>query len=227
MLLDFFFPKHCLSCGTVGRYICMRCRNKLEFITKDSCLRCDRIHEHGLFHENCKEDFGLDGYLSVIYYNHQAKSIIKNIKYRLVKDSCREFFSLFPQEILQKYIFFKEAFPHCYLQPIPLHRSREAMRGFNQAKIIAIFFQEFMNFPIGSYITRVKKTAPQAQTASKVERIENMKNAFSVTNKKDVIGKSIILVDDVITTGNTIKEAAKVLKKAGAKHVFAFSIAHG
>lgn len=227
MLLDILFPKYCLSCGAVKKYICQVCSEKLEYIEKNSCLKCNRIHNHGLFHENCKEKLGLDGYLSILYYNPTAKSIIKNIKYRLVKDACREFFSLFPIEILQKYSEFKKEFPNCVIEPVPLHRSRQAMRGFNQAYVIAEFFQELLQFPISSTLKRVKKTMPQAQTNNKIERMRNMKNSFIVKKGEDVRGKDIILIDDVITTGNTIKEATKVLKKAGARYVFAFSIAHG
>lgn len=227
MLLDILFPKHCLSCGAIKKYICQVCSEKLEYIEKNSCLKCNRIHNHGLFHENCKEKLGLDGYLSILYYNPTAKNIIKNIKYRLVKDACREFFSLFPIEILQKYNEFKKEFPNCVIEPVPLHRSRQALRGFNQAYVIAEFFQELLQFPISSTLKRVKKTMPQAQTNNKIERMRNMKNAFIVKKGEDVRGKDIILIDDVITTGNTIKEATKVLKKAGARYVFAFSIAHG
>ena len=227
MLLDLFFPKTCLSCKKVGRYVCSDCQSSFEYITKDPCIVCDRINTGGLIHENCKEIGGIDGSLSIFYYNKPIKMIIRNIKYKLVRNACQEFFASIPNSFVEKFMLFKELFPECYLQPIPLHSKRYKERGFNQADIIVDWLEELTQFKPISVLKRVRYTLPQARTKSKFERMKNTKNAFEVINATVVLGKNIILVDDVFTTGNTAKAAAKKLKIAGAENVFIFSVAHG
>lgn len=227
MLLDILFPKTCLSCNSFGSYICVGCRRKVEYIEKDSCLKCDRIHTNGFIHADCKDQEGIDGYLSIFYYTEITKKIIKGIKYKFVKDSCKELFSMIPTEKLKKLDIFRASCTEYSLQPVPLHTSREAKRGFNQAEIIAKFFQQQTSYPIINVLKRTKKTHAQAQTADKVERIQNIKNAFQLKKGVNIKNKNIILVDDVITTGCTVKEAAKVLKQNGAQSVFVFTLAHG
>ena len=88
-------------------------------------------------------------------------------------------------------------------------------------------FQIISKLPIANILFRKKKTLPQAQTTGRLERSYNIQNAFMVYEEVEnsVKGKNVILIDDVITTGNTLKEAAKTLKEAGAKQVFAWCLA--
>lgn len=226
MILDFLFPKTCLGCSKLGLYICFSCQKNFEYIQKDACIFCDKINKLGLVHDGCKRKGEIDGSLSLIYYNVTIKNIIKKIKYRLVKDAFREFFLLLQPEYVSKYKNFKKAFPDVVIQPIPLHPKRFNERGFNQAVIISQFFSQVMDVQIVDVLIRKKNTQPQAQTTSKLERHLNIRNAF-VSRLTHIKHKNVILVDDVMTTGNTFKEAAKVLKKHGVKNVFCFSIAHG
>lgn len=227
MLLDFLFPKTCFVCGRWKKYVCDKCEKALEFIRKDPCIYCWRINQAGLIHDRCKRPFSYDGSLSFIYYNSVAKNIIKNIKYKLVKDAFEEVFTIMWKVNSRKFIEFKKEFPSCQLQAIPLHTDRKRKRGFNQAEVITAFFSKKLGYPTINVIRRQKNTAPQAKTHNRVERSQNIKNAFSVINKDIVVGKNIILVDDVMTTGSTAREATRVLKKAGANSIFVFSLAHG
>lgn len=102
------------------------------------------------------------------------------------------------------------------LMPVPLHQSRLRKRGYNQAFEIAKELSLLSNRKLDISLIRVKNTQMQAQLKFK-ERIKNVKNAFEV--KQSFAGKRIILVDDVMTTGNTLKECAKTLKKAGVEEV--------
>jgi competence protein ComFC len=226
MLLDFLFPKTCLGCGSLGRYVCLSCQKKFEYIQKDPCIVCDKINALGLIHEGCKRKGEMDGSLSIIYYNYTARNIIRKIKYRLVKEAFKDFFLSLDPLMMSKYEKFRKRFPDAVIQPIPLHSKRFNQRGFNQAEIITDFFSEIMNLPKVDILMRTKNTVPQAQTNSKVERHLNIKNAFKIKGK-NIRYKNVILVDDVMTTGNTFKEAAKELKKYGVQNVFCFSIAHG
>ncbi|HEY4479307.1 MAG TPA: phosphoribosyltransferase family protein [Candidatus Paceibacterota bacterium] len=115
------------------------------------------------------------------------------------------------------------------LVPVPLAAKRMRGRGFNQAERIAdemIKIDGGKNFSISTSVVRVKETKSQTQTKSRSERMQNMNGAFSVINKKSVMGKNIIVLDDVVTTGSTIGEIKKVLLQSGAASVIGLTLAH-
>jgi len=105
--------------------------------------------------------------------------------------------------------------------PIPLHKSRERQRGFNQAKLMAEFVAGHFNLSLVESLERIKKTEPQAKMKSKEERLKNISGCFKVVNPDSVKEKNVVLIDDVFTTGDTINEAVKILKENGAKKIIA------
>jgi len=110
---------------------------------------------------------------------------------------------------------------------VPLHFTRLLGRGFNQSELVGKGLADRLNLVYADNILyRSRKTDSQVEK-SKSERRENVLNAFKIFDRKLVKNKKILLVDDVITTGATVKECAKVLKRAGAKEVWALTLAHG
>lgn len=226
-LKDLLFPKFCLGCGFLGAYICPNCKKKLNPIQKDTCLYCGKASLYGLTHPVCRRDQGIDGFLSIFYYNNLLKSIIKSIKYRLALDVWRELCLVVEPDLLNKIGDYKKFInEEFYLVPIPLHPKRFRFRGFNQAKIIAQFFNKFLKEPTGEFLLRKKDTPSQAQLQNNKDRYTNMRGAFAVLTH-DAEDKNFVLVDDVATTGSTLKEAARVLKRTGAKRVYALTLARG
>jgi ComF family protein len=224
-LKDLLFPKTCLCCGYLGAYICLACQKNLYKIKKYSCLYCERASPNGFTHQGCLRKNGIDGFISVFYYDNRLKKIIKEIKYRRVKQGLKELLLLINHEPLKKLktIITKNT----YLQPIPLYSTKEKERGFNQAELIVYRLSRLLNIPTIHLLKRVRPTVAQAQLESKKERVENIRQAFQVVNKEDNKEKNIILIDDVVTTGSTVKEAAKTLKKAGVSRVDVFTLAKG
>ncbi len=111
--------------------------------------------------------------------------------------------------------------------PVPLYKNRLRQREFNQSALLA----KYLAKGIGSTLlidslVKMKDTKPQVGLSSN-ERLKNMKNAFWIQNKEVVEGKDILLIDDVSTTGATIRECSKVLKKAGAGNIHVLTLAHG
>jgi ComF family protein len=109
--------------------------------------------------------------------------------------------------------------------PVPLHWMRRRERGFNQSKLIADYLGTRVNLPVqAGALRRVKRTRDQTGLNAQA-RIDNMKGAFRIGNASDIEGRRVLLVDDVITTGATLNEAAGVLRRGGCRNVFAAVIA--
>jgi ComF family protein len=113
-----------------------------------------------------------------------------------------------------------------FIVPIPLHRSRERERGFNQAELIARVVAKSCRIPIErKLMTRTKQTRRHRAGMDNMDRARSVERAFAVPDPKRVTGATILLVDDIFTTGSTLSEAAKSLLEAGAKEVKALTIA--
>ncbi len=109
---------------------------------------------------------------------------------------------------------------------IPLHPARLRQRGYNQAELIANAYAEIARYECVRPLERVRQTVSQV-SLGRDERLSNVSGAFGVTDVRRVFGADILLIDDVFTTGSTMREAARTLKGAGAKSVTALAFAHG
>lgn len=108
--------------------------------------------------------------------------------------------------------------------PVPLHRGRERERGFNQAGILANALGRHLRRPVlRNTVRRIRPTPPQAGKPR--ERARNVRGAFGVLSPETIEGRSILLIDDVLTTGATVNECAKIMMKAGARAVLVYTLA--
>ncbi len=178
----------------------------------------------GITHVGCKKYFGLDGGISIFRYESLLQKLIKKIKYGLVYDAVEDIIGVIPNSTFDKILFYKSLSPDISFIPVPLHRKRKKDRGFNQSEKLFQNIAEKLNIPIQNEIViREKYTTPQVEMKSKEEREKNITGAFYVT--KNISGKDFIICDDVWTTGTTITELCKELKKKGAKNIYALTIA--
>jgi ComF family protein len=224
-LWDALFPRRCLGCGGLGSYICLRCGSNLKPVITQTCLYCGRPSLWGLTHPTCRRREGVDGRLSLYYYNNTLKKILAAIKYSLVKEAFSDLsFMIGKQSLFLAGVVRGLGYPT--LQPAPLSPLRSNERGFNQALIISRIFSSLLPLLTTDVLVKNKETSPQARLPDRRLRRGNIRGAFSVRRGKRPPEK-IIIVDDVITTGETVKELARVLKRAGAKKVYALSVAKG
>lgn len=163
-------------------------------------------------------------YSPLSFKNNVIREMVHRLKYRNVKGygiilgrflaHASSYYALQPK---------KDA----VIVPVPLHPKRMRARGFNQTEIIAKTYSELSKIPIADSesLIRKKNTPPQTTVADRSKRIENMRDVFFVKNATDIFGKNVILIDDVATTGSTINEAAKALKRGGAREVWVFTVA--
>jgi len=108
--------------------------------------------------------------------------------------------------------------------PVPLHPTRQRERGFNQASLLAELLSPRISIPCKRVLKRIRYTTTQT-ALDRAERMENLHNAFRLRKKADVRGLRVLLIDDVLTTGSTLSECARILKRAGAISVYAATAA--
>lgn len=224
--VDLFFPRFCFGCGFVGSYLCLDCQAKLVF-SVDTCLYCQKKSYYGLTHSQCQKKWGVDGCLFLYKYNDTFKRILKKIKYKLVQNSIREIFPLLLERAVGPMGFYKKVYGDTVLQPVPLYPAREKQRGFNQSLIISEYLSLFFKMKIISLVNRTLNTDSQAELSFLKQRMGNVKGAFEFNSRNATLPDSLFIVDDVVTTGSTVKELACVLKKNGISRVFVFSLAKG
>lgn len=217
-VLDLIFPKICLGCGKVGKYICENCLSKAK-ILKPACPYCEKASIDGFTHVKCRKKYGLSGLTSIWDYEGVIKKALLALKYKYSTEAGRELASLFVRE-LKKSNLIKGG----TLVPIPIHWHRENVRGFNQSIEVGKIVAEEMEWKfIPDLLVKEKSTVSQA-SLSVEKRKQNLQGVFTL-NPKVIVPNPVILFDDVFTTGSTLKEAAKVLKRVGTKEVWGLTIA--
>lgn len=224
---DLLFPRFCVGCGFLGAYICPSCEEKLPYARLDTCLYCQKASPLGLTHPICRRSRGVDGFMAIFFYNSLLKKIIGNVKYRLAKEVLDEVMKIIaPFAALRLYELAKLQ-NNLVICPVPLHRKRRKKRGFNQAELLADFISILLQSPKIHLLTRIKDTPSQTSFNNGLDRYRNMQGAFAPSDTESSAGRSVLLVDDVVTTGATVKSATRVLKTGGAKKVYVFSLAKG
>lgn len=224
--LDLIFPKFCIGCKKEGFHICSSCRSKMQINYYPFCPACkskiiasQKCPHHKSAIKFCLSPFSYDNIL--------IKNLIHDFKYLFIKSIGPEL-ARFQIETIQKSAFFsqiKNNPENFLLVPVPLHKKRLAWRGFNQSGVLAKKISDELQIDIFSGLKRIKNTLPQIDMTDKEQRQENIKNAFTCDKSKTIKGKTVILIDDMVTTGATLEECAKALKKSDTKEVWALTLA--
>ena len=193
---------------------------------------CNRGSIDGLTHPFCKTRYSIDAAFTSISYKGIVKKLVYQFKYKpFVSDLCNILVELLYEGLIQKELFVKtiEQFNNetMVLVPVPLYKSKLRKRGYNQAQLLALGLSKKLNIPTADMLLRVKNTPSQVGLERK-KRIENISGAFSVIPafaKASAGEANIFLVDDILTTGSTLLEAANVLKRSGVKKVWGIALA--
>lgn len=223
---EIFFPKFCYGCRKHNTYICSICLNKLIVDHDNYCPYCKKPNLLGLSCEKCKSNFKLKGIFSIFRYDGLGKILIKKIKYKLVREVFVDLFKNIPKSTILDLKKVAEIIPQATIIPVPLHKKRYQRRGFNQAEIFGKYLSSIINIPINyDLVYREINTQPQAQIIENKKRIANVKNAFTLNTSFDFKDKNFIIVDDVWTTGSTIKEIVKMLKSHKAGKIYSIVMA--
>lgn len=194
---DFLYPKKCLGCKKPGKYFC------------DVCLKTVRKNDQIILYGT-----------SLFQYQGIIKAAVKALKYQFLRNIETELGELIDQglddEELKGFLKLKPG-----VQAMPLFWQRRNWRGFNQAELIAKIVAKKFNLTLTDCLERIRSTKPQADL-KRGERLKNVRGIFRIKQKPE---KAVLVVDDVWTTGATMREAIKTLKKAGVKQVWGLTLA--
>jgi ComF family protein len=228
--LDVILPPGCHICHShipdAGRlHICPTCSERLPLVSSPLCIlcgipfagtggdhRCGACLTHPPHYDAARAQY---------LYEGAIRDLIHAFKYNQ-QTQLRYPLALLALEGVEG--FAAAHVPHIIV-PVPLHSSRLRQRGFNQAVLLGRVISKRLALPMApDALTRTRPTEPQVELSA-AERRLNVKGAFTAGNTSTVADKRILLLDDVMTTGSTMDECAKELKKAGAKAVFAATVA--
>jgi ComF family protein len=229
-LVDLVYPPHCVGCGVSqppGQWLCPPCDGEVRRIADPKCPVCS--HPLGAVAEvfecpNCRgEALHLDFAVSVVRAEGLARELIHRFKYgheyhlrRVLGDWLTEAF----QEPRLA------AMERPTLAAVPLHPARQRERRFNQAAALAEWVSRRLDLPVEQPLRRQVHTVTQTQFDRR-QRMRNLRDAFALRHNAAVKDKSFLLVDDVLTTGSTLDECARVLLAGGARSVRAITVARG
>lgn len=225
-ILDFFFPKRCLECGRIGKYFCDQHRYTIKVIGEREaiCPVCERLAIDGVTHPGCRSRYSPNGLTSFFRYDGIVRKAVKALKYRLVFDLAEEFISLVPTSFFNNGTM--QQLNNGLFVPIPLHPLRFRQRGFNQAEVLGRLIAKKLHVSIRiDILRRTRHTTPQVEMKKREARLKNMEKVFSIKSAAMKHSDNVILFDDVFTTGATMRSAANVLKRGGAKFVWVITMA--
>lgn len=231
-ILNFILPPRCALCGKImdaDKGICDTCIQELEFLRAPICHRCghplgDNVNsvEHNLLCGQCMQHkhraFRLSR--SAFIYDDISKKLILDFKFHDHTD-------LAPLLAKMMYVAGEDIFQKGIdvIIPVPLHYLRLIWRKYNQSALLAQELEKLTGIRADNFILRkTRHTKPQVECTG-LARLQNVKDAFELQNPSLIKGKRILLIDDVLTTGSTLKECTSVLKHAGVKSVDWLTIA--
>lgn len=209
--LDYIWPQFCLGCEQEGSLLCQSCLDNIPLLPADYQawpeLKNDFVFSH------C--------YVCLDYHQALTQNLIKNFKYQYLKILAKPLVGILEKKIIQ--LNLNKDF---IITNIPLHSKKRKKRGFDQTEILAKNLSQKINGPYHALLTRCKNTKPQAQL-ERTERLNNLQQAFIAKeiDQNLVKNKTIILIDDVATTGTTLNEAAKALLTLAPKQIIALVLA--
>ncbi len=233
-LLDLVFPGniYCICCGkpideSAFYSLCPSCVRILSWANRDNCEKCGKplnLHSTGGQCEDCRnEERPFEKGFTCVRYGHTERELVHELKYKEKPYLAAPFGQLMYERLAV------ECIDEDLIVPVPMSREKEKQRGYNQAALLAKAISKKQGKPCHPHLLkRIKDTTPMSRLSAS-ERRENVQDVFALKkgNESMVSGKSVLLVDDVFTTGSTAAGCTEVLLDAGASCVYVMTFAAG
>ncbi len=218
-LLDILFPLRCVGCQRLGESFCAYCRSQIRFVVPPLCAQCG----HPLIATNatcpqCRAyPLHSDQLRAVAYHEGPLREAIHALKYNRRTELAAPLAALLQQQLQ------RAPLPIDVITAVPLHPARQRARGYNQAELLARELAARTSLPYIEGLARLRATADQVGLDMAARRT-NVLGAFTA-DPSAFRGRSILLVDDVCTTGATLDACAVALRAQGARHIYGLTVA--
>ncbi len=220
-VLDLIAPPLCVVCRKEPGVVCSSCDKKLEKyrITRNFCLKCGGVFD-GRVCPRCRDiKFSFEFNRSVFVYEGEIRNIVEDFKYRKIRSLVGYMAEKMADLIVREFPVID------VMVPIPLHPTKKRERGFSQTEVLALEISGLTGIPVNTGdLVRIRNTRAQANLSREM-RLKNLKGAFKLRNPSNFLGKKILLLDDVMTTGATVNEAAKLFKRVKGTEVYSMTFA--
>jgi len=229
-LAALLYPRRCPVCGQIVAapeiLIHSACLKKLSMIKQPACKLCGKevFSETAEYCYDCtRHQRSFDAGAALLNYNQAARHSMMAVKYK----NRREYLDFYAEAMAIRFQSRVTVWNPQILIAVPVHRSRKRQRGFNQAEELARRLGRIWQLPVETgLLLRNKKTLPQRELNPK-ERMENLRTAFAVRAAGRAMPETVLLIDDIFTTGSTIEACTRVLKEAGIKRVVFLTVCMG
>lgn len=217
-LLHIILPNQCMFCGVPIQWnevLCEACETKMPWTDLSRCLICEQ--------ELCCCDPVKNGFswlVAPFYYDLGVDKAVRDLKFNSNLLNARKL-AFHMADCLRKTGLHRSV--DCII-PVPLYESDYRNRGYNQAEELSKWIGRLLKLPLCGTLEKIRKT-PKQHTLSAQERNQNLRGAFRVARPQEICGKRILLIDDVFTTGSTVRECSLKLKKAGARSIICLTAA--
>jgi len=216
--LDFALPPRCAGCGIIVADVhsfCPECWKKVEFLGEGGCTICG-IPLAATDADTCAACLARPPRIArtraAVAYDELSRSLAIRFKYGR-KVAIAKTMARYMQPLV------RPGGESAMIVPVPLHRTRLWWRGFNQSALVARELSRVLGFPTSPFALRRVRRTPPLKGMTALQRRKAVAGAFRVPDKAVVTGRTVILVDDVLTTGSTAEACARALKRAGAARV--------
>ena len=225
--LNLIFPPRCVFCGQImpphtDFLVCSQCEDNLPYASGHLCKICgthiDMVYGNNICYECRHTKRYFDRAVAPFFYEGLVKNAIIKFKFSGAAAN-KKVFSKYMIEMIREFDKID-----CILFT-PISGKRHRQRGYNQSELLAEdIIKQLSEIPMYNILRKIKETKPQSKLPKK-DRRNNVKDAYIVTGSEKIKDKQVLLIDDVLTTGSTVNECAKVLKKSGAKKVYVLTLA--
>jgi len=220
------YPPHCVACARPtaedeDRYLCRACIDRIAFVCEPACPKCG--HELGPYADagprcsGCRNlPLRFDRAVAAAHHTGAVRDVVLAFKFAAQRHNAHPLSKLVVGRLGETDIPGQTQL----IVPVPLHRRRLRARGFNQSRVLAEELGDRLALPVAANVLRrVLDTPPLSQAMSVAARRQRVKGAFEARNAKMLSGRTVLLVDDVMTTGATAGACVRALKRAGARSV--------
>lgn len=211
--INFLYPPTCIICGkSANYYICEKCNKRIKKYEEYHYLSRDEDNNYPIRH--------YDELIYILRYEKIIRKIMINYKF-YSKPYISYFFAY---KIMNNKYLCEKIKEYDYIVPVPMSENKEKSRGYNQTKLITSIISKRLKIKESNNLKKVNNTLTQGKL-NRLERINNIEGIYYIENNLEFIGKRIVLLDDIYTTGSTIEECARVISKSGAKEIFVIILA--